>query len=551
MLRTSTIAALLAVAGASSTSAQFNPANGQWGKTTPTDIRIMTYNIEDGICRNNGDKDEAFGNWAALARTVAAIRPDILILQEAGDNSGNGSPGGGDNVSQLTTTIELFFNGGPDPFVGGEVTEFVQKYAPGYELENIFVSSVTDGFSGFNRNVIVSRWDFDDLNGDGFATTSSFSTVNGTSGIRGIQFAEIDLPDSIYPGNIIVSNAHLKAGGSSSDASQRAQAATAMATYLWNFYNGAGTQTVDPNNLVNDFPFPSSVIDPLTPIIWGGDYNEDESTNGKVGPVQISIENTPAGGGEGTDADGSNAVADTAVDFFTGSKATLGGSKLDYMMHQDSVINVRNQFVFNSGNIPINLMPPELVGFGPIPTLLDGRSTTSAAADHRPVVVDYILPLQAEDFILPGEFSLLSPPDGSKGISSAVEFSWEEAEDADMYTLDVANNPGFTDLLASEDQLESTSAVVNIPSECRPFYWRVRAMNESGETVSDTFAFSGPSPADQNNDNLLDFSDFNAWIGNFLDGDLKADVNNDDLLDFADFNAWLMAFFVGDNDCGL
>jgi len=68
--------------------------SGQWGKTDPTDVRVMTYNIEDGICRNAVKAELSGGSatpWHALARTVAAMRPDVLILQEAADNTGNGT----------------------------------------------------------------------------------------------------------------------------------------------------------------------------------------------------------------------------------------------------------------------------------------------------------------------------------------------------------------------------------------------------------------------------------------------------------------------------
>ena len=69
---------------------QWDPTNAQWGKTAPTDIRVMTWNVEDGICSSN-NKLEANNDWTCLACIVAAMKPDILILQETGDNSGEGT----------------------------------------------------------------------------------------------------------------------------------------------------------------------------------------------------------------------------------------------------------------------------------------------------------------------------------------------------------------------------------------------------------------------------------------------------------------------------
>ena len=134
--------------------AQWNPGAGQWGRSSPNDLRVMTWNVKDAICSTN-DKVAGPNNWSAVVRIVAAMKPDMLILQETGDNSGNGTGSTVDSVSQLTTTIGLFLHGGNDPFKPGNppVTSYVQLYAPGYDLPFVFVNGVTDGF---NRNAILS-----------------------------------------------------------------------------------------------------------------------------------------------------------------------------------------------------------------------------------------------------------------------------------------------------------------------------------------------------------------------------------------------------------
>src|SRR5690242_7976662 len=77
--------------------AQWNPPGGQWGKVDPADLRVMTWNVQDGICSSQ-PKLEGNNSWCALARLVAALKPDVLILQETGDNSGNGTGSGSDSV---------------------------------------------------------------------------------------------------------------------------------------------------------------------------------------------------------------------------------------------------------------------------------------------------------------------------------------------------------------------------------------------------------------------------------------------------------------------
>ncbi len=98
---------LLCLSAAAATAhAQWNPIVGQWGKSTSTDLRIMTWNIHDDICSTSA-KLEGANTWAASARIVAAMRPDVLILQECADNSGHGTGSTMDTVAQLSSTINI------------------------------------------------------------------------------------------------------------------------------------------------------------------------------------------------------------------------------------------------------------------------------------------------------------------------------------------------------------------------------------------------------------------------------------------------------------
>src|SRR5262249_7377381 len=126
---------------------QWNPTAGQWLKDSPSDLRIMTFNVRDGLCSTN-DKSEGPGNWCALARLVAAMKPDVLLRQETGDTEGNAPGPAEDSVADLSTTMNLFLHGGSDPFKAGSprVTSWVQLYDPAFDLPFVFVSFETDGF---------------------------------------------------------------------------------------------------------------------------------------------------------------------------------------------------------------------------------------------------------------------------------------------------------------------------------------------------------------------------------------------------------------------
>lgn len=385
-----TIVVLEVCASGVPVAAQWDPANAQWGKSDGRDIRVMTWNVKDGVCSTNS-KSEGLNNWTALARIVAALRPDVLLLQEAGDNSGNGTGGGVDSVATLTSVLHLFLHGGVDSFLPGSppVTAYVQKYAPTYDLPFIFVSNSSDGF---NRNVILSRFPFADLNGDGRSTLNDIHLIlgdayapGGNGGIRGFPFVELDLPDVDYDGDLVVGGAHLKAGGSSSDLADRLQAAQNVAYWIDYLLNGAGTGVPDPNGKIIDSPQVTSILGPRTPVIIGGDWNEDELTNGRRGPAEWLTAAALSGGSDGTDRDRTDMTYDAAVHVFTGSRATFGSSsKLDYLAWQDSIVELRRAFVFNTSGTPSGALPPELIGF-PAPS-----TASSVASDHRPVVADFV-----------------------------------------------------------------------------------------------------------------------------------------------------------------
>lgn len=377
---------------APTTQAQWDPFNGDWGKEDPRDLRVMTWNVQDGISSSN-DKDDNFGDWNGLVRIVASLRPDVLILQECADNSGNGTGSGSDSVATLEIVFDLFFNGGNDPFLGGEVGSYVNRFVPDFDMPYVFVSTNSDGF---NRNVIVSRYPFADINGGG-ATLSNFVILpdayqnGGNGGIRGFQFAEIDLPNDLYAGDLVVGNAHLKAGGSSSDFEQREIVALNTAYFVDYYYNGAGLGISDPNSRVVVPPV-GEVLGEHTPVIWGGDLNQNP---GFSAPNAILTQAEFPGGTDGTDRDRTDAAFSTASHPISGDTSTQGSSsRLDYILWQDSIAQVRRQFIFRStgSGMTVDRLPFPASTFPSNP-----MSISSIASDHRPVVVDFILPPAASD----------------------------------------------------------------------------------------------------------------------------------------------------------
>jgi endonuclease/exonuclease/phosphatase family metal-dependent hydrolase len=528
--------------------AQWNPAAAQWGKTDSRDLRVMTWNVRDAICSTNA-KAEGANNWCAVARIIASMKPDVLILQECGDNSGNGTGGSGDSQSTLNTTVGLLVNGGSDPFRGGAaVGSWVRKYDAALTYPYIYSSANSDGF---NRNVIMSRHPFADLNGDNRSTYDQFSNSadlyapGGGSGIRGWNYAEINLPDATYRGNLVIGNSHLKSGGAASDFTERLVASQNIAYYIDHWYNGAGGSTPDPRSRIADFPQATVVLDAFTPMIWGGDLNEDEQTNGRDGPA-IWMTRAASTSGDGTDRDRSDSAFDDARDPLNSNSSnrnTQGSGKLDYLLWQDSIASTRRTYIYQSSSGGPAAYPPEMIGY---PTIALASST---ASDHRPVIADFILPAP---LVPPGAFTLVSPANGSTGVGITPTFSWSASTGAASYRLLVDDNPGLTSPF-EQAGIVGTSFVPpsGVLSECGDYWWTVVASNGGGTTAAGNGprGFSTLFPPDFNGDGFVDFFDYDEFVACYegfgCPPGKNADFNGDGFEDFFDYDAFVLSYEQG------
>ena len=353
------------VAAAAQPVRAFDPAAGDWGKSDPTHVRIMTFNVQDGIgigvSTTPATPTSVGSQWAYIGLIAQALEPDVICLQE----------------------IE------PSSTVAGTQT-WVQNWADEYfgpGVMNVYVSTAWDSF---NRNVNLSRYPFADLNGDDIANYHDIFVLPGPGGIppgtpggghiRGWAQSEIDLPDAIYRGDLFVGNSHLKAGGTSDDQTERLVAAQNIAYWI--------------NNALNQHaaPFaPPLPLEPMTPVVLCGDMNQDSLSSGPI----PWLRGYTSAANDGTDRDLTEMLVAPAVEPFSGSDATHdSGNRYDYIIVQDSIATVADAFVFNSlAASQHGVLPPALAG------VMSGNNASTFASDHRAVVVDLALPL-----VLPGDF---------------------------------------------------------------------------------------------------------------------------------------------------
>ena len=271
-----------------------------------------------------------------------------------------------------------------------------------------------------------------------------------------------------------------------------------------------------------------------------GDFNEDEATNGRKGPVEWLARAAVTGGTDGTDKDRSDAMWDAAQNPFNGSTTTTSSGKLDYIVYQDSAFTLRRSFVFYSAPMSAGWMPPEFAGFA-----AGGNAVSGTASDHSPVIVDAILP--AESVLTPPPaFSLLTPAPGAMHVPVDASFQWEPAATANTYTCQVFDDPALLVPIYTAIGLLSPAAKppAGTLEECKTYFWRVFAVNQAGVTLGTpgVSVFETIRPADMNMDGVYDFFDFLAFQDLFNLMDPRADFDKNGVLDFFDFLAFQNAF---------
>ncbi|WP_223788466.1 hypothetical protein [Marinicella meishanensis] len=111
----------------------------------------------------------------------------------------------------------------------------------------------------------------------------------------------------------------------------------------------------------------------------------------------------------------------------------------------------------------------------------------SAPADDRTLDIN----ISVVDAV-PGAAALTSPPDAATGVSgSAVAYSWGAVAGASSYTIEISDDPGFSNIIESATVgTNSFTATVGLMSDTQ-YYWRVTTDNICGTgATSPTFSFT-------------------------------------------------------------
>lgn len=167
---------------------------------------------------------------------------------------------------------------------------------------------------------------------------------------------------------------------------------------------------------------------------------------------------------------------------------------------------------------------------------LDGNATPDLISTSRtqtsPLLTFLNTRLNLTDPLPPGEFTLLSPPDGVVGLplpetvmawpgaNNTAPVTWSRASGfVNTYTLTIALDPGLSMVVHKQSGLTGTRteipAGVLMPGV--RYYWGVTASNPAGMTYSSpgSHSFGTICAADINGSGVIDFADLNAVLTNF------------------------------------
>lgn len=148
--------------------------------------------------------------------------------------------------------------------------------------------------------------------------------------------------------------------------------------------------------------------------------------------------------------------------------------------------------------------------------------------------------------ILPEDFNLTSPPDGSNIPATTPLLTWGTSNFADSYRVLVDDQQGMTSPAVDVSGLTATS--YQVPSGLLlagvRYYWQVRASNISGTTNSSpavaTFAIVPPfCQGDANRDGFVNFADISTVLVNWGGNGSQGDANGDGLINFVDISTVL------------
>lgn len=94
----------------------------------------------------------------------------------------------------------------------------------------------------------------------------------------------------------------------------------------------------------------------------------------------------------------------------------------------------------------------------------------------------------------PSAFTISSPASGSTGVSLAPLLTWVDSTGESTYTLQISTNVGFTGIIYENNSIAVNAASFTVPTGVltagTTYFWRIIAVNASGQTTATNAPFS-------------------------------------------------------------
>ncbi len=91
----------------------------------------------------------------------------------------------------------------------------------------------------------------------------------------------------------------------------------------------------------------------------------------------------------------------------------------------------------------------------------------------------------------PAKPTLTSPADTATGVVRNPTLQWDDAANADNYTVTIATDSGFSTVVKQEFALTASElSLTDLLDPSTTYYWNVKATNAFGDEYSDTFSFT-------------------------------------------------------------
>ncbi|MDP7009734.1 MAG: hypothetical protein QGI78_09210 [Phycisphaerales bacterium] len=287
----------------------------------PTDVRVLSYNL-------HGDLDPQSLSENGFSRVVSAIDPDIVVFQE---------------VSGSYSDAEEFSN-------------WLDHQLP----QNSWQVQV--GISAGVRTIVGSHYPMSMQEQDTIPASST----------RGVTMCLVDLPDNVFDVDAYILGVHFKCCDYPGDNEKRQKSADAIVTWMGDAkYQGRYI----------DLPWGTPMLVVGDMNLVGGPQPETTLLTGDVIEEEVYCQDSKS------DWDHSDMFDVAPVDPNTGDDYTWQGndwydpSRLDRFMVTDSVMQLANSFVLNTGtmsNDALNALQ-----------LNESDTSPAVTSDHLPVVVDF------------------------------------------------------------------------------------------------------------------------------------------------------------------